>query len=531
MRRKLRNKSPKRTKQNIIVDNDPETQKVTNIINKLNAIKNYSQLNTLADIIYNIDDSILEQNPKICKIFITKIDSIISRYRHRNNQNIKQTLISILTTMLKLCDIDMDQQMIRILIQIDVNLLSQHILRKKTFDQNQTYLIFNMIEEMDKIKNSYYGYNNVFTKESIINFINEHINKPNVFVINSECIKIACKYRMLTVVLKYINDKILFTLHCVDEAIKNDDVIMYDTFVPTLFELDKEHLEIACENNSILIATHLLNQKIIPTNNCFKAIFQKNKILKKSTKKEILFKRSKMINLLFKYGYKPNVEDILIATKHHHIIDNLNIFDIQLDESFIQKCSEFGFIPYKEYKLSPTIECLEYECGISNNLQTITNLIKNGLTPNIKCIKAACELKSNMTVIKFLLENFNLKLDLECIKSVAISCNYSNIVYLLNKYDEGLNKTDVINSSNINDMLFSYKQSYKSPANSPKKITKSRRIKKAFRRSIMTDSESNSDCSYPNVLDNNNVYNNDNVYNDKLVDSVDFDSDTIDLID
>ncbi len=193
-----------------------------------------------------------------------------------------------------------------------------------------------------------------------------------------------------------------------------------------------EILEEACLNSNVEIVKFLLESKVEPTRQCFNKVTQSYNSHYKTINKNS--NQTLIIEQLIMFGYNLSYEDFLAATKNKIYIKNAEQLHFQIDNRYLEVCSEVGFYPdYRFPTVKPTITCLEKECLRSGNLTEIKKLVSLGLTPSQKALENACKHKQNLAAIKFLKEK-GAKVTLNCIKNYAESIYNRGLLYLIDEY-------------------------------------------------------------------------------------------------
>lgn len=227
-------------------------------------------------------------------------------------------------------------------------------------------------------------------------------------------------------------------------------------------KLSETILEHACKHTNEDIMKLCLENKIVPNEKCFNALisypngysFQYSylkRLYLETNSKNILSKSSsywyktehdiKMngklvadrIETLIAYGYKVTYENVLSAIEHKKYVNDIERFNIKLDEKYLEACSKAGYYPY-ESDVLPGVACLEKECLKSGNLTVIRQLfVKNpSLKPSKQCLINACTLKSNLQTLKFLVSKGGV-LDIECVNAFITQFGNSMLQYIMNE--------------------------------------------------------------------------------------------------
>lgn len=219
------------------------------------------------------------------------------------------------------------------------------------------------------------------------------------------------------------------------------------------------HLELACETSADeKIITFFLELKIEPNETCFKNVLNRpsagqnyygyrRRNNKYHQAKEIKDgdQKTKIIDLLIAYGYIPTYEDVLSAVKKYVKINDIERFDITLDEKYLIASTEANFTPYKTTGIKHTVAMLEKACARSGNLAGVKQIVKTGVVPNGKCLEEkleeACRFKNNLQTIKYLIDN---KAPVT-VEALAVMCNTignRTLIYLFDKH-RGLSDAEI----------------------------------------------------------------------------------------
>jgi hypothetical protein len=192
--------------------------------------------------------------------------------------------------------------------------------------------------------------------------------------------------------------------------------------------LNTKTLEIACISNveKCEKIKFILDNKINPTRVAFHGIIESFNVSERRNRwdrnyddKDRLLKIQQSIECLVDGGYKITYEDLKVALEKKIIIQNIDRFNITLDESYLEICSKISMYPYNVKNLKPDLTCLRNECKKAGNIQTIRKLIKESdLKPDTECLGEACKIKNNTQVIKLLIEK-GAKLDINCLKFIS----------------------------------------------------------------------------------------------------------------
>lgn len=312
-------------------------------------------------------------------------------------------------------------------------------------DQRVMKLIKSLIERGEKLSSSVLKKALEFNSLILAGYLLNHVS------LDSECLEIACKFKNTD---KMINNILARGVRITTEAL-NNAVTSGNFMVPTLIEMnakpDIKTLELACRNNDRDNIKTLLQCKINPTKECFKAVLEPHgypwrsdtygypvRYSRKFKEQQV----AEIIDIIILYGYKIDYEDVILALSKGFYINDIHRFDLDLGSDFLEKCTYYNYHPY-DIDIKPTSKCLEIECGRTGNLKAVKELISKGAEPNIECLRTACKNKSNKPTIEYLVEKHGLVPDIKCIKNNAEYINNVTLKYILSKIpddDEKLNK-------------------------------------------------------------------------------------------
>jgi hypothetical protein len=165
-----------------------------------------------------------------------------------------------------------------------------------------------------------------------------------------------------------------------------------------------------------------LNYKFKPTREHIKILAQNYKFTYEPELKKIL-------SLFEKIGYIFIKDDILLFIKSELDLTRMvDINDNEIDQIIKDKLNLMNF---KKILLSMGLSTMKKE------------IIDNNITPDIECLHILSKGHGKKTHIEYLLNNYNLKIDIECVMR-AYKCARNPSVqfeYMLQKYyDENKNK-------------------------------------------------------------------------------------------
>lgn len=448
------------------------------ILNLLNNVCGANSFFTVAQkIILSKNNIDIDQNTS--ELFISKLQSLCSNtYYNYNglftNGDIEKVLHMIFTN----ANFIFPENILEKIISTNYSykILDIYIKTGNKFNISQTKIIFSKSNEIELNYSPYYG--NDYNKLKLL------IEGSNVetFSHNNEILILAASGHMNNFLTKCINNKITLPQDCLYGIISSNNFELFKLALLSGCQLNNKALLNACKSNNISIIKFILENKIIPTKECFNAIFEntdtKEKVYRyryrsNLSKNNDNSNKSDIIDLLNVYGYKITYDDVVLATRNKVVINNFETLGIKMDDKFLEICSENSFYPYQLNGLKPSSVCLQKECSKVGNIQVIKKLISSGITPDIECLRNACKHKNNLQTIKLLIEKGKLDPDLDCIYNLSRDIGNRSMEYLLdllikknkttnninnldqNKIDSDISKSDTSNSSeseNENDM-------------------------------------------------------------------------------
>lgn len=343
--------------------------------------------------------------------------------------------------------------------------------------------------------------------------------------INEEEVWLYYEKKLRIEMINYVISKGIIPDFRIFQKICDDEHEEYlDIYLQIVTNITMEHLNTVCKTANYDFINKILQYKIIPTKESYNAIFTRyykignaeesesdeesweevvieesdesleddgledegtedenfevvidNKypepcrLIKTTVTEQKKKKLIKIIELLISFGLKLDQDDILKAMDYQIGINDINRFNIKLDQHYIDKSTKLSFYPYNksdfaeginytladiksimakhnnfetlkkfinDFKLELDSECLVIACSRAGNIKLIKYLITNKkLVPTIECLRAAYNLCGNMEVIRFLTEKCGLQADKQCLLN-AIDKNTRNKVlkYIASKY-------------------------------------------------------------------------------------------------
>jgi len=270
---------------------------------------------------------------------------------------------------------------------------------------------FEKIDNLNKTIKKYFD--EIFEKETeITKFLDTFINKP--------------------IIIKYIYSLISKSNNCtlIKKALLERCIKTYNK------ELIITILEESTEN---LASPELLN--ILLNQNYFRE--QDGSYNSKPT--------AEIIDIFVLYGYQITKDFVLKLLDRGCYVNNIEKYKIDIDNELVLKMSNLNYYPY-EFECIPTTEILLVECSKPNNLDKIKLFKEKGGIYNKECLIKACTVRKNGKVIKYLINDCNIKPDLDCIKSFQENYGIEALDILIHNYSKA-NSTDTKIDSKINRQI------------------------------------------------------------------------------
>ncbi len=266
---------------------------------------------------------------------------------------------------------------------------------------------------------------------------------------DSKCLELLCNENsnVNSIIEIVINQKIQLTEQALINAINNGKDRVAKLLIQMGCNISENALIVACKNLNKPMALHLLDCRIEPTRDVYRAIIDASSSVYGRNFAGNCEQIAEFIDIIVSFGYKPDYEDVLYALEYKCYINDIERFNIKFKDDFMEKCSEYQCYPYSNIRIKPTLKCLQIECKRTNNLTIIRKLVKGGLKPNIVCLRDACNSSSNVPTIRYLIDKHKLKPDIECIKNIAKYCGNNNLNIILEKWNDDKNNTSNSSSS------------------------------------------------------------------------------------
>ena len=144
---------------------------------------------------------------------------------------------------------------------------------------------------------------------------------------------------------------------------------------------------------------------------------------------------AEIIDIFILYGFEITKELVVKLLDRGCFVNNIEKHKIDIDNEIVLKCTNLNYYPY-EFSCVPGTEILLIECSKPNNLDKIKLFKEKGGVYNRDCLIKACGVRKNGKVIKYLINDCNLKPDLDCIKSFQDNYGIEALDILIHNYSK-----------------------------------------------------------------------------------------------
>jgi hypothetical protein len=315
-------------------------------------------------------------------------------------------------------------------------------------------IIHNHYDSITNLHNMQYKFNH----DVVLKATQHHMSESRTIVFLFEHVYVDVTEKMLFRVIKHgwrktiritlenflknkddVSDDVILILHDIYE---DEDMCKIEGLQEIIskhkFELNDDTFVKACSYIYPPLILQLLDSKHMPTTTHFNIVLSKKyerwSVYHQHENKRIdLNKQHKntIINMFIEYGYNLSYHEFLWTISYRLTIKNINRFDFDYDDRFIEACTHANFYPYPD-KQSNQLKTLIYECGANSSICVMKSLIKDGLCPNIDCLITVCG-TNNYEKLKIILSEGVIP-NLECLRLCAEIGNIEMIRIVTEQY-------------------------------------------------------------------------------------------------
>ena len=309
-------------------------------------------------------------------------------------------------------------------------------------------------------------FGNGYSSTNIIShLLSSSIQKPKTitFLLNNcnitDFTRMFNNLRYSNVSKKYIIEYVKKNINLICNSVLFDSLISYFVsdieimkllYTKTTIEDNKQKIiKYALENqNTKLILYFLENNIIKPT------IETMNKLLVKVMIREGPSSSNKMIaeiiDIFVDYEFKVTKEIVLLLLDRGCYINNIEKYNIEIDQDIINFCATKSYYPYK-FHIKPELKVLIKECSKQDNVETIKMLKERGGEFNEQCLECACKIYKNGKVIKYLIKDCKIQPNDACIKAYEDAYKMETLSLLIGSYKNKDFDEDNTNQDNKNN--------------------------------------------------------------------------------
>ena len=309
-------------------------------------------------------------------------------------------------------------------------------------------------------------FGNGYSSTNIIShLLSSSIQKPKTitFLLNNcnitDFTRMFNNLRYSNVSKKYIIEYVKKNINLICNSVLFDSLISYFVsdieimkllYTKTTIEDNKQKIiKYALENqNTKLILYFLENNIIKPT------IETMNKLLVKVMIRDGPSSSNKMIaeiiDIFVDYEFKVTKEIVLLLLDRGCYINNIEKYNIEIDQDIINFCATKSYYPYK-FHIKPELKVLIKECSKQDNVETIKMLKERGGEFNEQCLECACKIYKNGKVIKYLIKDCKIQPNDACIKAYEDAYKMETLSLLIGSYKNKDFDEDNTNQDNKNN--------------------------------------------------------------------------------
>jgi hypothetical protein len=171
----------------------------------------------------------------------------------------------------------------------------------------------------------------------------------------------------------------------------------------------------------------LLNNKVIPTEQCFNAMFRPGD-------RGFYYGNDNLVELFILYGYNFTYENLLSTIAHKIKLNETYFKDMVFDSRIVETCSKYACTYYDLTKVMTPAENLQFKFLTHHIADVKTAIAASGLKPDIVCLRNACKI-GNTAIIRLLTDTYKIIPDSYCLQNVlASNCSAPIKTHIANAY-------------------------------------------------------------------------------------------------
>ncbi len=159
---------------------------------------------------------------------------------------------------------------------------------------------------------------------------------------------------------------------------------------------------------------------------------------------------AEIMDIFIIYGIKVDKELVIKLLNKTCYINNIEKYDVVIDEEILQICSNYSYYPYK-FNIKPPKSVLLKECSKTNNLETLKKLKESGGEYDVDCLIEACKNKNNGKSIKYLINDCGVKANDSCVKVFQECYHVEALDLVIKGYDPSKKEETKISKSVLLD--------------------------------------------------------------------------------
>ena len=158
-----------------------------------------------------------------------------------------------------------------------------------------------------------------------------------------------------------------------------------------------------------------------------------------------------IIDVFIIYGLTVTKELIIKMLNKTCYIENIEKYNIPIDNDILYICSNYSYYPYK-FDCKPPISVLIKECSKGDNLEIIKKLKEYGGVYNTTCLIEACKNPKNGRVIKYLVNECGVQANNDCITAFQTAYHIDSLDIIIKGYNPKVNEQTKSNENKFTEI-------------------------------------------------------------------------------